>query len=191
MMGINSSGLSVCINALFNNETRVGVPLLAIVREVMNQKSIDDAMREIERATRPYSLNFVIGTPEGIVDAETYPDTILKHDSNDVIWHTNHCIYSDGFQHENAEYRSSSVARCDRMKSLLESERGKLELNVLQKFLRDHSNRPHSICLHVDSSKSVPKQSRTLDGMIYVPEKREAWIAKGNPCESTFVQYTV
>jgi len=27
--------------------------------------------------------------------------------------------------------------------------------------------------------------------MIYVPEKREAWIAKGNPCQTAFVKYIV
>jgi len=27
--------------------------------------------------------------------------------------------------------------------------------------------------------------------MIYIPEKREAWISKGNPCENEFVKYVI
>jgi len=191
MMGINSSGLSVCINALVYKEARVGVPLLAVVREVMNQKTFDGAIAEIERANRPYSINFVLGTPSGIMDVESYPDMILTHSSDDMIWHTNHCLYQEGLRYENDEYRSNSVTRCDRIESLLRANDGKLDLQLLQSFLSDHENAPNSICWHVNPSKPVPKQSRTLDSMIYVPEKREAWIAKGNPCQTAFVKYIV
>jgi len=191
MMGINSSGLSVCINALVYKETGPGVPLLAVVREVLNQKTFDGALKEIERANRPYAINFLLGTPDGIMDIESYPDRVLTHSSDDIIWHTNHCLYSKGLRYENDEYRSNSVARCDRIESLLHSNNSKLDLKLLQSFLSDHENAPNSICWHVDPKKPTPKQVRTLDSMIYVPEKKEAWIAKGNPCQTAFVRYIV
>ncbi|HKM77676.1 MAG TPA: carcinine hydrolase/isopenicillin-N N-acyltransferase family protein, partial [Candidatus Bathyarchaeia archaeon] len=136
-------------------------------------------------------INFLLGTPGGIMDIESYPDRVLTHSSDDLIWHTNHCLYSKGLQYENNEYRSNSVARCDRIESLLHSNNSKLDLKVLQSFLSDHENAPNSICWHVDPKKPTPKQVRTLDSMIYVPEKKEAWIAKGNPCQTAFVRYIV
>ena len=57
--------------------------------------------------------------------------------------------------------------------------------------MADHENGTNSICLHVDPNKPKPKQERTLDSMIYVPNKREAWLANGNPCEVEFQRYTV
>ncbi len=85
----------------------------------------------------------------------------------------------------------NSSYRCDRMKSLVESNKGKLNLSVLEEFLRDHENRPDTICSHVNENRGRAHWSRTLDGMIYIPEKREAWIAHGNPCEREFEKYTV
>jgi len=191
MMGINSAGLSVCVNALVYNGIQPGVPMLAVVRSVMNQKDIDGATKEIERAKRAYSINFVLGSPKEVVDLETYPDRILKSSSDSILWHANHCLYSEGLQYENEEYRSNSVGRCDRMQTLLESKRGDLDRETLQSFLSDHKSKPNSICWHVDPSKPRQKQVKTLDSMVYIPEKREAWIAKGNPCSTEFVKYAV
>lgn len=191
MMGINSEGLSVCINALAYPKVRVGVPLLAVTREVMNQRTLDGALEAVERASRSYSINFVLGTPEGIVDLETYPDEMFVHRSDDVIYHANHCLYSEGYEFENTEYRANSITRCDRMGALIGAHRGNLDLKRLQAFLSDHEGKPHTICRHPDPSKPHYKRARTLDGMIFVPEKREAWFAKGNPCETPFVRYPV
>ena len=191
MMGINSRGLAVCINALACEGPQVGVPILAIVREVLNQKDMDGAMAEIQRAKRAYALNFVIGTPEAIADVEAYPDRVLKRQSDNVLWHTKHCLYSEGRKYENDQSRTNSETRCTRIEALLANNNGRLDLRMLEGFMADHENGTNSICLHVDPNKPKPKQERTLDSMIYVPDKREAWLANGNPCEVEFQSYTV
>jgi isopenicillin-N N-acyltransferase like protein len=189
MMGINTAGLAVCINALVYKAPQIGVPMLAVVRSIMNQKTIAGATEEVERAKRAYAINIVLGTPKEVVDLETYPDRIITSSSDSILWHTNHCIYQKGLRYENDEYRANSVDRCDRMQSLLEANRGKLNLKLLESFLSDHESKPNSICWHVDQAKPKQKRTRTLDSMIYVPEKKEAWIAKGVPCSTEFVRY--
>ena len=77
------------------------------------------------------------------------------------------------------------------MRALIEANKGRLNRMVLEGILRDHENRPDMICAHVNEKRSKSHWSRTLDGMIYIPEKREAWIAHGNPCESEFIRYGV
>jgi hypothetical protein len=189
MMGINSAGLSVCVNALVYPGPQLGVPMLAVVRSILDQKDIEGATREVERAKRAYSINIVLGSPKGIVDLETYPDRIFTISSDRTIWHANHCVYSKDVRYENGEYRANSQGRCDRMQQLVEASAGGLDLKKLESFLSDHDSKPNSICWHVDGSKPVQKQTRTLDSMVYIPEKREAWIAKGNPCSTPFVRY--
>lgn len=191
MMGINSEGLSICVNALTYAKPRIGVPLLAVVREAINQRTLEGALGAVQRANRSYSINMVVGTPKGIMDLEAYPDEVLIHRSDDIICHTNHCLYSDGYRYENDEYRANSVDRCDRMGSLLKINSGKLNLEELETLLGDHESKPNTICWHIDKSKPHQKQVRTLDSMIYIPERREAWIAKGNPCSTPFVKYAV
>jgi hypothetical protein len=125
------------------------------------------------------------------MDLETYPDEVLVHRSDDIICHANHCLYSDGYRYENDESRENSVARCDRMNSLLQAHKGNLNLKTLQTILADHGSKPYAICWHADASKPHQKQMRTLDSMVYVLERGEAWIAKGNPCETAFAGYAV
>jgi hypothetical protein len=191
MMGINSQGLGVCINALAYKSPRIGVPSLAVVREVLNQNDLDGAIREIQRADRAFALNFTMATPSEIADAEAYPDKVFIRNSGDMLWHTNHCLYSPGFKYESEESHKNSVTRCNRVEALLEAGKGRLGLDTLKVIMADHENKPDSICLHVNSAKPKPKQERTLDGMIFIPERKEAWIAHGNPCEVRFEKYAV
>jgi len=193
MMGINSSGVSVCINALGFEKPRIAVPMLCVVRELLNQKDLDGALESVERADRAFALNFMVGDSKGIMDVEANPLKVTVRRSEDILHHANHYLYgTNGFTDpKSEEYRANSVARCERMSELINSNKGKLNLNLFQRFLRDHENKPDTICAHVNPAKPSAHHSRTLDGMIYVPERREAWITKGNPCENEFVRYTV
>jgi len=193
MMGINSSGLSVCINALGFEKPRIGVPMLCVVREVLNQKDLDGALDAIERAKRAFALNFMIGDKKGIMDVEANPIKVTAMRSEETLHHTNHYLYgTEGFiEPKNEDYAENSGARCRRIVELLESNTGKLDLAAFQRFLRDHENKPNTVCAHVNPTRPKAHHSRTLDGMIYIPEKREAWISKGNPCENEFVKYVI
>jgi hypothetical protein len=193
MMGINSSGVSVCINALGFEKPRVAVPMLCVVRELLNQKDLDGALNSIERADRAFALNFMLGDTKGIMGVEANPLRVTVRRSEDILHHANHYLYgTNGFTDpKTGEYRANSVARCDRMAELTNRNKGKLDLKAFQGFLRDHENKPNTICAHVNPVRPKAHHSRTLDGMIYVPEKREAWLTKGNPCENEFVRYSV
>jgi hypothetical protein len=193
MMGINSAGVSVCINALGFPKPKIAVPMLCVVRELLNQRDLDGALESIERADRAFALNFMVGDTKGIMDVEATPVGVIVKRSNDILHHANHYLYgTEGFTDPKSnEYRANSVARCDRMAQLIEHNKGKLNMQFFQGFLRDHENKPNTICAHINPAKSKAHHSRTLDGMIYVPEKREAWITKGNPCKNEFVKYAI
>jgi len=75
------------------------------------------------------------------------------------------------------------------MEGLVESQKGSLNLDKFENFLRDHQNAPNSICAHVDKTKPLWDQGMTVDGMVFISEKKEAWFAKGIPCETEFFRY--
>ena len=194
MMGINSAGLCVCLNALGFDAPKIGVPMLCVTREIFNQHDIDGAVEAIERADRAFALNFVIGDTKGVANVESNPLKVETTRSDDSLYHANHYVFCpvEGFSEmKSDDYQKNSRSRCDRMGELIEGNKGKLNLAVLENILRDHENRPDMICAHVNEKRDRAHWSRTLDGMIYIPEKREAWIAHGNPCESEFERYTV
>lgn len=192
-MGINSSGLSICGLAMAYNEVKSGVPAMCITREILNQTTTAGAINAIERAKRAYSQSWMIGTNEAITNVEVTPyETRIMH-SDDILYHTNHFMSPvsglTGLTWEG--FYDSSRHRCDRMKELLLSNTGKLNLGLLQSFLRDHANGVDSICSHPDPAQPRHIQHQTFDSMIYIPEKREAWIAKGNPCQSEYAKYVI
>jgi isopenicillin-N N-acyltransferase-like protein len=193
MMGINSEGLALCVNALHYDKPTTGVPVLCLAREVLNQKSVDDAVDLIGNTKRPYSLNFVLGDTKRVVDVESTPRAIQVMKSDNLVYHTNHFICSKDArigQQRGVRFHNTRI-RCDRMERLLRSTEGRLSLRILESFLRDHGNWPDSICCHLGAREGSGAKVKTFDSMIYIPERREAWLTRGNPCENEFVKYAV
>jgi isopenicillin-N N-acyltransferase-like protein len=191
LMGINSAGLSVCLNGIGYDRVLKGVSVLAVTREVLNQKTMADAIETIERAKLTSAINFMIGTTKEIADVEANPSGVQVMRSDDMLYHANHYLCpTKGFTVDKKSHGYvNSSKRCSRMEELMESDKGSLDLKKFQTFLRDHKDRPDSICAHVDKKAEPWHQGMTVDGMVYIPEKREAWIAKGVPCETEFVRY--
>jgi hypothetical protein len=191
LMGMNSEGMSVCINGIGYDKVREGVNVLGVVREVLNQKTMDEAIESIERAKMTSAINFMIGTPKEIADIEANPSKVQVMRSDDNLVHSNHYLCPTKgvtIKKRSPGYRNS-FARCSAMEGLVESRKGSLTLDDFQTFLRDHQNAPDSICAHVDKSKPAWHQGLTVDGMVFISEKKEGWIAKGNPCQTEFFRY--
>jgi isopenicillin-N N-acyltransferase-like protein len=191
-MGVNSHGFALCVNALHFDKATTGVPVFCLAREVLNQRSVDDAIQMIRDTKRPYSLNFVMGDTKRIVDVESTPRALEVTTSDDIIFHTNHYVCSKdpriGSQ-RGKRYRNTKT-RCKRIEELLLSKKGRLDLGTLETFLRDHENWPDAICCHSGAREGPGAKVKTFDSMIYIPEKREAWLTRGNPCEAEFVRYS-
>jgi isopenicillin-N N-acyltransferase like protein len=193
MMGINSEGLALCVNALHYDKPTTGVPMLCLAREVLNQKSVDEAVDLIANTKRPYSLNFVLGDTKSIADVESTPRAIEVIRSDDLVYHANHfvCSKDPRIGSQKQKRFNNTRMRCDRIEALLRSKAGELDLATLENSLRDHGNWPNSICCHLGAREGSGAKVKTFDSMIYVPERREAWLTRGNPCENEFVRYAL
>jgi isopenicillin-N N-acyltransferase-like protein len=183
-MGINSAGLAVGVNAIPFDRAEDGVPMWCLVREVLDRTRVEDALTLIRETKRAYALNFVLADPHEIADVEATPVSVDEMRSDDLLYHSNHCVTGAA-----AAPGTNSRLRLERIAELMEAARGRLDRATLQTFLRDHRNRPDSICSHAGENPQDP-DNRTFDAMLYVPERREAWLTRGYPCESEFVRYS-
>jgi len=100
----------------------------------------------------------------------TFPHFVLRGSHREV-----------GRQHGEA---LRSLCRQERIAALLEAARGRLDASALKTILRDHVNRPHSICAHPGErvSYSFASLIADLDGGALE-------IAVGPPCEHEYVTY--
>jgi len=197
MMGINSSGIGLCINALLCEISTLGVPLLTITREILQQKTLEDAVEAIRRAKRGNSLNFGIADSKGrICDIECTPKRVDCLFTEDPYFaHTNHFlskklgIQKDIIRDSGIGFGRDSVFRHKRMYKLINEREGHVDLKTIMSFFRDHENYPNSICRHVNPKDSIAEKAKTFDSMIFATSQRTAWISRGNPCENEYSIY--
>ncbi|RLI21233.1 hypothetical protein DRO47_03990 [Candidatus Bathyarchaeota archaeon] len=93
-MGVNSAGFGLCLNALLCEISTVGMPLLAVTGEILQQKTIEDAVEVIKRAKRGNSLNFALADSKGnLCDVESTPKGVdYLFTDEDYYVHTNHFL---------------------------------------------------------------------------------------------------
>jgi isopenicillin-N N-acyltransferase-like protein len=194
MKGMNSAGIALCINALVCEQSKLGVPGLVVTREVLYQKTIGDAIGAIARAKRANSLNYVIADTNGeLYDIEATPNDYDYIYSDRMIVHANHFL-SQRLKIEKdmiKERLADSIIRQNRMRRLQEEKMGKIDLKFLMSALRDHINYPNSICRHPNPAEAEGLRGKTLDSIIWVPRKKEVWLAKGPPCQTQYYQYGI
>ncbi|MFQ6054330.1 MAG: C45 family autoproteolytic acyltransferase/hydrolase, partial [Candidatus Bathyarchaeia archaeon] len=194
MKGMNSEGIALCINALMCEELRIGVPSLVVTREVLRQRTIGDAVNAIMRAERASALNYVIGDRNGeIYDIEATPRELDHFYSETHLSHSNHFL-SERLNIKKdyiVEGLPDTIIRYHRMDKLIRSKHGEIDDATLISFLRDHVNYPNSICRHVNPADDPAHAMRTLDSLLFVPTRGEAWLSKGPPCRHKFYRYGI
>ncbi|MFM8223789.1 MAG: carcinine hydrolase/isopenicillin-N N-acyltransferase family protein, partial [Planctomycetaceae bacterium] len=107
--------------------------------------------------------------------------------------HSNHFLCGphacpDNWRHSPAD----SGPRLARMRSLLESRLGSLDVAQVGRFLADHEGHPVGICRHPSDGPAGPmldQRGKTVAALIAEPQLRRLHVARGNPCENRFVTY--
>src|SRR5262249_40633097 len=79
-----------------------------------------------------------------------------------------------------------TVSRLDRLSSRLNEHRGRVDVELVQDVLRDHSGRPRSVCRHVEEELHPLEATATVASVVYDVTAREAWVADGPPCTTPF-----
>ena len=84
--------------------------------------------------------------------------------------------------------------RLDRINEMIRAKLGSITVESIQRYLSDHASYPTSICRHPQTSdlgKGFEVAGRTVAAMIAEPAEQRMHVARGNPCESQFVTYSM
>ena len=189
-IGINSSGLAMCINLLKSDTDYAGpaVPMHIILRRVLEDAhSVEEAITLIKETDRCTSCFHMLVDQKGAlagVEATPAGEQVLRS-ANGVLTHANHCVSPELFIHDsNAREFPETLARGERAR-LLASEQ-KIDESFLRSILADHATSPGSICLHVEPGIPLVENYESIASIIFDLTSGTVDIAEGPPCENAY-----
>src|SRR4051794_4271749 len=187
--GMNSAGVAHFANALGGGPGgRMAMPHYPLKRMMLECSRVEQVIHLLKTVPVASNGNYVLCDGHGaIVDIEstTAGPEILNDRGAGFLAHTNHFVCSRYAREEN--FRQSwkdSFPRLDRMNSLLQSKSSALGVDDLKKFLSDHNGYPTSICRH-------DRESSTVASLIAEPAERRLHVAVTNPCQNSYVTYSM
>ena len=189
-VGLNSAGIGLCVNTLASSDfARHKVPVHAILRAILNARTLSEAIAVVLRAERASSCNYLVASKAGeAIDLEaTSRDVYYLYPQNGAVAHANHFIYDQTAVKDLGKLSfPDSLIRSSRASRLLSLQRGKIDLSTLQSVFRDHVSWPDSICRH--ENESLPGQERlvTVGSILMDLTEMRMWLTDGPPCERDY-----
>jgi len=184
-VGFNAAGVSLTGNQLDSNDVRPGVPRLLVARAILSSRHLGEAMDHCLLKGRASSYNNVIADGSGEVYCMegSATDCEAIYIEKDVLAHANHYVSPAMRRFElDRSDNSSSIIRCNRASRLLDENYGKLTPDLFKKLLADHAGYPMSICRH-------GIESATVFSIVIQLESLRAWIGRGFPCQTEYIEY--
>jgi isopenicillin-N N-acyltransferase-like protein len=185
--GFNAAGIGLTGNHVACNDIRPGVPRLLIVRAILAARRLGEAMDACLLPQRASNYNNVIADSNGEVYSVEGSATDFEaiYIEEDILAHANHYVTPPMRRFEADRHSiGGSIIRYNRAMRLLRENYGQLSPERFQELLADHANYPASICKH--GGESV-----TVFSIIINLNTLSAWIGRGRPCETTYVQHTL
>ncbi|GAB4151938.1 MAG: hypothetical protein Tsb009_27530 [Planctomycetaceae bacterium] len=190
-IGMNDAGIAACLNTLPAPSRNVGVPHYFTLREIYEANSLNGCIRAVDRAERAIPANIMLATPEGPADLEVTLDgvRVLKPEESGWITHTNHCLHSE-LCNINEEFPEliQSHARKHRIDQLLTELTGEISIDQIERALRDHNDKPRSICRHTNDDPETGFW-QTVFSVVMEPRKGRMDITRGTPCDHPYESY--
>ncbi|MFC5728918.1 MULTISPECIES: C45 family autoproteolytic acyltransferase/hydolase [Nocardioides] len=197
-LGMNSSGVGLCVNLLGSDVNGIGGSFHTLARDVLQSTSALDGTWAVSSAERAGSGNFLIGGKTGeVVDLEYNPKRYdLLFPRNGVVAHANHFLAPEPGVRDRMDYlpqlSPGTYFRQHRADQLLDEarNRGGVSLADISQVLRDHYGAPESICRHpgVPDSCGGTREilGQTNVSAIFDLTAAVMHLAVGTPCETTY-----
>jgi isopenicillin-N N-acyltransferase-like protein len=189
-IGINSTGLAMCINLLMSDTDHAGpaVPMHIILRRVLEEAhSVEEAVTLINTTERCTSCFHMLADRSGAlagVEATPAGQHVLRTTSG-VLTHANHCVSPDLFIHDsNAREYPETLARGERAQSLASVRM--IDEGYLHSMLADHETSPGSICLHRQPGIPLVENYESIASIIFDLTAGTVDIAEGPPCRNAY-----
>ncbi len=195
--GMNSEGVGLAVNGMYSTAddwSRFQKPFHLRCYEVLRSKNIEEALGALAGTPRSCTANFILGHASSrAVDIELAPDSLRLIDPvGGVLVHANHLVdpKKTGVSEPENPRRHLSEFRHSRMEKLL-NEQKPLNVDIVQKILKDHDHQPQSLCRHRDDSLPESQHTITKTAMIMDLEERKMWVTNGQPCKTEFEEFAL
>lgn len=184
-IGMNEHGICVGINNLSAGDGQIGVTWPFVVREVLRQRTIEDALAQVLRARLAGGHDFLLLDAQGRgYNVEAMPThAAVTPLAGEPLAHTNHCLDAACQAREAskaADLRQSSVLRLETARRMLA---GPVDLELLVALTRE----PAAICRR----SAPPWHFESSGAVIARPDTRELWAVWGVPADHPYERFVV
>lgn len=186
MIGMNAAGITVGINNIMATDGQVGVTWNFVVRKILMQDNLDDALACITEVKLAGAHNYLLMDRDGNgynVEAMPTRHHIEKLES-DALIHTNHCLTPRNHDVERVrpeEAQANSEKRYSRAHELL--NRHDLTPEDLEAITRDDD----AICVRA----KPPRYVESCGAAIMSPATGEFRAVWGLPSENEYEHFTI
>ncbi|MBA4319791.1 MAG: hypothetical protein C0412_15435, partial [Flavobacterium sp.] len=185
-IGFNSAGLAYTGNSIDAKEiNKEGLPWQFLTRGFLDAEKYSDLIKLVSLKNKMIGGNSLMVFKGKIFDLEFLPKGYAVIKGNKYLAHTNH-ILSEKIKSQEKSHSKNSVWRLEQANDLLRNN--DFSFNLAKKILADHKHRPFSICCHEYEKRNVTPYA-TMASVIIKLDKKEFYIAHGNPCRSDYQRY--
>lgn len=190
-VGFNAYGIAQCIDSVYPNDVRIGIPRLIVSRAVLAAKTPGGAVKRVLVPLRAAGYNYLLVHESGElynIEVSAMRFSMLYSDHGAIV-HTNHYLAANMQEIENnPEELISSRIRYARARRLLNRTETHT-LQSIQAIQSDHINYPYSVCRHETGEGDSLDNEKTINALVIDLTAREMHIAWGNPCQNPYGIY--
>ena len=193
-LGMNSEGLACLGNAVVCSGWRPGFPRYFLIRRVLEQRTVAQAIEAATAVERASSINLMLTDASGdIRDVELSVDSYaVLIPRNGALVHTNHYIDPDlAGDDQLIGMLPDSAARLVTMADAVEDCLWIGDpVDTAKRLLRNHDGYPTSICRHPVWDGPITLRQQSVASIIADPGRGTLYVSFGNPCENDYQAFT-
>ena len=184
-IGMNEHGIAVGINNLLGADGQVGVTWPLVVRKVLQQDNIEDALACITDAKLAGAHNYLLADKNGNmynIEAMSTNYNIQKANGTPIV-HTNHCLIPENealAQARHPDSQAYSELRLEFADGVLEER--PLTIDHLQELTRQYP-----VC----TTSKPPFHVESCGAAIMRPKTGDFWAVWGLPNENEYEHFSV
>ncbi len=185
--GMNQHGVANYANAVYDCQSRPGLPHYPLKRLMLEQRTVQDCVELFRRHPQCSAANTIVCDGEGdIADIEARPEGMALYagDHSDAIVHTNHYLSAE-FRPLETGSLPDSFARHSRMTEMVRRQWGEITVESIKAMLADHQGDPAAICRHGHNNW------HTTSGHIAEPLKGLLHLRRGHGCTGVWETFEV
>lgn len=193
-LGMSNQPVGVCCNSLINhlNNSPDGLPFTLIIRSILEQPNLEEAVDFIQSIQHASAQNYIIGGSEMVICLECSANKISQYEPfKDVrdfhrVYHTNHPLENDDQIIPPLKNKGiiTTYDRFNYLASRLRDSSKKINVDSIKHILSSHLV---PICIHHDNQ---PNSLYTYSSVIYsLSAQPSLYITMGPPCLTEYEKF--